>query len=201
MNKQLTLEQAHNYWKNPNDGKNNPLDYVNCVERSWFLVDIFKRFDIPKDYEILELGSNCGRNLYHLNQNGYESLFGIEINKKAIEIMDKHFVFSKRPSIINSTIEAYINPDSSPHTEVDVIFTMATFLHIHPDSDWIFEVLASMTRNYIITIEHESFFNARIFPRNYKDIFEKLGFIQVEEITIEKIEGLNCYTARVFKRS
>ena len=77
-----TNKECKNYWKNPDDGKNNPEDYLNGNEKTQFLVDIVKKY-IDTEKSILEIGCNVGRNLNGLYENNYCNLTGIEINKKA----------------------------------------------------------------------------------------------------------------------
>jgi len=169
-----TLDEIHSFWLNPND-QNLPETYVSG-ERSKLLLEIFKELDVSTRSSILELGCNVGRNLNILYDNGYKNLKGIEINYNAKTIMETFF-----PSIYN---EAYIywgSIESADIPESDVIFTMAVLEHIHPDSEWIFDVVSKRSNKYIITIEDERVTSDRHFVRNYKSVFEPLGFKQVYE--------------------
>jgi len=78
---------------------------------------------------------------------------------------------------------------------------MAVLEHIHPDSEWIFEDMARITGLYLITIEAEKAEHWRLYPRNYKNIFEKYGLKQVEESSCDKESGLGVYTLRIFKKT
>ena len=123
---------------------------------------------------------------------------GVEINEKAIILLRENYPKLKDNRHINSgAVEDVIKNYSDEF--FDCVFTMAVLMHIHPDSNWIFKEIARITKKYILTVENEEATNVwRIFPRNYKIIFENLGFKQIKEI---KCEGtLKDYTFRLFKR-
>ncbi len=46
------------------------------------------RPEVGLDDRILEMGCNCGINLYYMDQVGYTRLMGLEINPNAIKKMD-----------------------------------------------------------------------------------------------------------------
>ncbi len=123
---------------------------------------------------------------------------GIEISEKAITALKKMYpVLDQNAKIIHSSIENIIKELPSDH--YDMVFTMAVLEHIHPDSEWIFEDIAKITKTYLITIEAEKSKHWRLFPRNHKNIFEKFGLKQLEENNC-KNAGLELYTIRVFKK-
>ena len=71
------------YWKNEHD-----IDYdlKKYHKRSQDLVaQIISLPAWNKSWDIMELGSNIGRNLAYLYQAGFHNLFGIEINDKAVD--------------------------------------------------------------------------------------------------------------------
>ena len=67
------IEEVHKYWENPQDGTNQPKNYVIGVSKSEYLFDKIKQFN--KEFKILEIGCNVGRNLDYLYQQGYTSRF------------------------------------------------------------------------------------------------------------------------------
>ena len=84
----------------------------------------------------------------------------------------------------------------------DVVFSMAVLEHLHPDSEWVFAELARKSRRLVITIEDEGNRNWRAFPRNYRAVFEQLGFEQMEERDCGPAEGFYAgIVARVFRRT
>lgn len=164
----MNLSAVHKYWvSDVQETKNNkPEDYLMFPERSGYLLSVFNKY-VPKRHNILEIGCNSGRNLASLYGFGYKHLHGIDINSSAIELAKIKFPYLDLQCV---SIEEYI----TDMPNYDTIFTMATFEHIHPDSEYIFKPISEKARQ-IITIEDEKTISQRHFPRNYKRIFESLG--------------------------
>ena len=196
--KPRSVEELHNYWENP-DNNNDPAGYVQHEQRSLFLLDLLKQYVSPQS-SILEIGCNVGRNLHYLYQASFRNLVGIEINSKAVDLLRATF-----PELVEIPVQ--IEPVESalpktPDNSFDIIFTMATLEHVHPESAWIFQEMARVAREYIITIEDEKVKIWRSFPRNYRHVFERLGFYQVSEAGCDNIEGLGkTMIARVLRKS
>jgi SAM-dependent methyltransferase len=193
-----SLEEIHRYWKNP-DSDNDPHEYaMQHQARSKFLVKLLRRY-VPLEGSVLEVGCNTGRNLNAALHAGYRNLKGIEINSDAAELMKKYFPeLAKVADIRVGPIEQLVRSVEN----VECVFTMAVLVHIHPSSDWVFPELAKRAAT-VITIELETGFGGRWFPRNYKEVFEGAGMRQVEEIDCGKVpevvdELANC-TVRVFQ--
>lgn len=182
--------------------------------------------------EVLEIGCNVGRNLHYLVQNGFKNVFGIELNPQTEsvsreafpdlwEILDDEGTSS---GIIYDSIENYFNPNFVPADSIeeseadtgidlsqvqevsqfDIIFSMAFFEHVHPDSAWVFDELYKYlrTNGYLITIDDEKNNDNHnfVFARNYKEVFEYTGFKQVFEQDAADVPGLkDGYVARVFQ--
>ncbi|MCP3029930.1 class I SAM-dependent methyltransferase [Halobacillus sp. A1] len=193
MTERKKLKEIHDYWVK----SSTPDLYAQRVERSEFLTKHVKKY-VAKKGKVLEVGCNVGRNLNHLFSHGYKDVTGIEISEQAVKAMKKTYPqLAKKANIIHSPVENVIK--KLPTDGFDLVFSMAVLEHIHPDSDWILEEIARISGEYLITIEAETAANWRFFPRNYKEIFEKYGFRQVEEKSCEE-GGLEHYTLRVFKK-
>ena len=193
-----TREQLHDYWKTPPEKNNRPEYYQDGQQKSEYLVSLVKRFGRSDD-SILELGCNVGRNLFYLWQNGYRNINGIEMNEHALQMMRRAFPVIDGVPIYNGLLE-----DVLPEIEdkkFDIVFSMAVLEHVHPSSNFIFKEIGRICRRNIITIEIENSSSARVFPRNYKAIFEKLGWVMVfhEQLKDRDID-LKSYTARVFQK-
>jgi hypothetical protein len=65
---------------------------------------------------------------------------------------------------------------------------MATFQHIHPDSEWVFQEIARITKRYIVTIEDGKAVGQRRVPRDYSKIFPRFGFDLIHTIEGPGIE-------------
>ncbi|MCP3028437.1 bifunctional 2-polyprenyl-6-hydroxyphenol methylase/3-demethylubiquinol 3-O-methyltransferase UbiG [Halobacillus sp. A5] len=193
MKNRKSIKEIHEYWVNTST----PEKYADKLERSEFLSKYVQKY-IAKKGSILEAGCNVGRNLNHLYEDGYHRLTGIEISKEAVEALQKTYPeMAAHSNIIHSPIEDVIREMRT--NSFHLVFSMAVLEHIHPDSEWVFEELARISRAYLITIEAERAENWRLFPRNYKTIFEQYGFVQVEESNCIEAD-LKHYTLRVFKK-
>lgn len=189
--KKNTLEECITHWKNPKD-HNQPENYnkPGTSQRSKYLYGLLKKYKIPTNSKILEIGCNCCRNLNYIYSKGYNRLTGIEVNQNAIDLQKELFQ-NLQARLINNSIEDCIlklNDNS-----FDIVFTMAVIQHIHLDSNWIFEHIARINKRCLIIIEVDIY-------RNYKNIFENLGYKQIEVRSCKLIKGLERYKARIFKK-
>ena len=193
-----TRKQLHTYWMMPPEEANRPESYLGGQQKSECLVNLIKRFGSEND-SILELGCNVGRNLFYLWQSGYKNISGIEVNEHAIEIMRSSFLPIDQVFIYNGLLEDVL--PKIKDKKFDIIFSMAVLEHIHPRSNFIFKEIVRTCRKHIITIEIEDSSSARVFPRNYQKIFEKLGcsMLYQEDLKNRGID-LDSYTARVFRK-
>ena len=193
-----TKEGCQEHWKaksNELHDGNRPIDYA---MKDIMMVAMFSSVlghYIERNSSILELGSNCGVNLNYLSNVEYTYLSGIEINKNAIAQMKQSFPELKA-TIFNSSLEEQLI--SIPDNSYDLVFSMAVLLHIHPASNFIFDEIARISKEYVCTIEGENNYCPWCFPRNYKRVFESLGFKQV--FMIENMPSKTSYTMRVFKK-
>jgi len=193
----VDTKEAEKYWKEINKENNNHyLNYKDesAFPRSEYLVqeieNLRKKFSFNKNIKICEIGCNAKRNLMFLEKNGFENLYGFDINRDALE-----HGFDVNAVIENKSIKRYF----STKKDFGLIFTMAVFEHIPYDSDFIFKKIASSTK-FLITIEDEISDKKVIFPRNYKDVFEKYDMVQVEESRSVNISGLSKrFVTRIFK--
>ncbi|KQZ28525.1 hypothetical protein ASD50_19585 [Mesorhizobium sp. Root552] len=184
MNRVASLQDIHSYWKKPNED-NAPETYTKgAVARSLFLLDCIKKYATPRS-RILELGCNAGRNMAFLHNAGFTRLTAIEINANAIDHMRHTFPELKRAKIIISSIEDSIR--QLPGNSFNIIYTMAVLEHVHPDSNWIFAEMARVSPK-IITVEDEVTESPRHFKRDYRTIFQDLGYKQIE--LIEAVPGM-----------
>jgi SAM-dependent methyltransferase len=198
----LSRSDLHRYWQNPNDGKNKSQDYLKKTARSEFLLKLLAPY-IDSDDHILEIGCNVGRNLYFLWKTGFRHLAGIEINSNALDLLKREFHdMAREIQLWNMAVEDVIG--EIPENRFDMTFTMATLQHIHPDSEWVFQEIARITKKYIVTIEDEKAAGRRHVPRDYSKIFSHFGFDLIHTVEGRGIEGSDLpksFCARVFIRN
>jgi len=151
--------------------------YTIHEEKSEYLFKQLQLNSIGFNASIFEIGTNVGRNLNYLFYNGYKNLHGIEINKKAIDLMKK-FYPDLEASIINGPLEHNIK--DIPDNQFSLTFSMAVLMHLSPQSHFIFKEISRITNDFIIIIELENYYHPpNFYPRSYYDIFTKLGWKQI----------------------
>ena len=200
-------ERCREYWATRTSAgmDNRPGDYA---EKPVAIVDLLHDFWTPEvrpDDEILELGCNVGANLERLRQLGYRRLRGAEINPNALAELPRHFPeLATSVDLLQGSFEELLPAVES--ASVDVVFTMAVLLHLHPQSDSVFDEMVRIARRYVCVVECESATLAYIFARNYARVFARRGWREVRSlhITPENPFGVGSsyhgYTARLLER-
>lgn len=194
-------EWCIDFWKSRTNenaiNDNAPILYTKkSDEFKQFLIN-FISSNINKHDRILELGCNACGNLRVLHDNGYTNLSGIEINKNAIVQIPTDL----NVNIINGDITKELS--KIPDNSYDLLYSVAVLLHIHPEHNDIFMEIARISNKYIMTIEIENKSCYYVFPRNYKKIFNNLGYSEIKYIELKNavgLENLYDYTARLFKK-
>jgi SAM-dependent methyltransferase len=180
------------------DVGNRPIDYAEKETGVInYLSALVSKYAAPDD-KILEIGCNAGSNLNGLYQKGYRNLNGVKINNNALEQMKVSF-----PNLYQNTELFYgdaaqVIRKFKPKS-IDLIFTMAVLIHIHPSvSNALFDEMVRVSKGYIITIEHETNQCNYVFPRNYRRVFESRGCRHLFEDVLH-IKDYEGYTVRVFE--
>ena len=183
-------EDQINYWLNPTP-ENLPHKYLEHNGRSDMLVDIVKnKIALETDRTILEIGCNVGRNLSCLEIAGYTNLAGVDVNKKALDMV------TATTCLMLGPIEKILPRILQPY---GLVFTMAVLQHIPPENEAVFKDVARLGKYNLLTIEDEEYSSSRHFPRNYKAVFEKLGMTQIRGW--HQLVDLNkSFVMRWFKR-
>lgn len=197
------IQKVHAYWRDPDSDPQVRQDYRDICKPDYYIglkpvsdmwVGIFEQY-IPKESTILELGCSVGRNLYYLEQAGWSNLTGVEINPRAQKLSAANFGAQTAGHILNSTIEDYL---SKPRA-FDVVFTSGVLMHICRESDWIFPKMAETAQKWLMVSEVEDTAGPYKFARQYKPLFERLGFTQVHEQVAMPQSPLTIL--RVFRRN
>ncbi len=183
----FTEEECLEFWGSINNKSlsvgNRPEYYA---QKNRQIIDLLYRFwtpEVQKDASVLELGCNCGANLFWLQQLGYQSLSGVEINPNAIEQMNISYPeLVKKTKIFQRSIEDALL--KMRENSVDVIFTMGVSMHIHPKNNFLFREMIRVAKKFICTIEPESANSNYVFARNYRRIFNPLGADQLKSVLI-----------------
>ncbi len=147
---------------------------------------------VDRDAPVLELGCSSGRHLAHLHEHGYGDLHGIEINGESFEVMeDSYPALAAAGTFYHDAIETVL-----PGFEDDrfgAVYSVETLQHVHPDNAWVFDEVARVAADLLVTVENEGGDNGDVnyvnddyasdeFPLYYRDwgrVFADRGFAQV----------------------
>jgi SAM-dependent methyltransferase len=143
-----------------------------------------------EDDRILEVGCGSGRHLAHLRERGFEDLWGIDINDDAFEVMARHYPRLAQTGTFRTGALADLLP-AFDDDAFDVVYSVETLQHVHPEDEWVFEDLVRVTRDLLVTAENgpgrgrsgqEVQFVDDEFPifyRNWRQVFSERGLAQL----------------------
>ncbi len=187
-------DEVHRQWAD-RSGEFSPTYYAHYGpdETSELLLDTIDSV-LDSGATVLELGCSSGRHLAHLHEHGYEDLSGIELNDEALDVMDETYPELAAGGTFHlGAIEDVVTEFESG--AFDAVYSVETLQHIHPDNDWVFEELARVTDDLLITVENEGDDGADVnyvndeFPLYYRDwgrVFAALGLTEVESATLKR---------------
>jgi len=105
---------------------------------------------LPKDSRILEIGSNIGMQLAGLQRMGFTNLYGIELQKDAVELSKKN---TSNVNIIQGS--AFDVPFKDEY--FDIVFTSGVLIHIAPkDLPVVMDEMMRCSSKYIWGFEYFS---------------------------------------------
>lgn len=148
------------------------------------------------DPAVLEVGCSSGRHLSALLEAGYTDLTGVELNPDARTATEETFPELARVGTFQyEAIENVVRDFADD--QFDVVFSVETLQHLHPDSNWVFAELARITGTLLITIENEGDAtqtedptevnyvdtDVPLYYRDWKAVFTGLGLTEVEAET------------------
>ena len=156
---------------------------------------------------ILEIGCSSGRHLAHLLDHGFENLTGIDVNDDAFAVMAEYYPeLAERGTFRTGAIEDVL-PEYDDDA-FDVIYSVETLQHVHPDDEWVFDELTRVTGDLLVTAENEGNSPRRgrgetdvsvvndefpLFHRDWKRVFTDRGLAQIVH------EPTDRDTIRVFR--
>jgi SAM-dependent methyltransferase len=156
------------------------------------LVSVLDQFAAP-DPAVLEVGCSSGRHLERLRRAGYEDVTGIDINDESFDVMAEHYPeLADTGTFLTGAIEDVVPTFSDG--AFDVVYSVETLQHVHPETEWVFEELVRVTSDLLVTAENEGNSPRRghagnevshvndEFPLYYRDwqhVFSELGMAQL----------------------
>lgn len=146
---------------------------------------------LGRDASVLEVGSSAGRHLAHLEAAGFHELTGIEVNADAVRVMRETYPDLARVATVHEARVEDVIREVADGT-FDAVFTVETLQHLPPDSAWVFDELARVTDDLLVTVENEgsvagdetgvTYVNDEI-PLYYRDwgyVFENAGLREID---------------------
>lgn len=170
--------------------------YLSGGSHRVYIADVISRYASPKD-SILEIGCNAGSNLLALKARGYIRLAGLDVSGPAIARAQRRLRGCRFTEFIGDLAD--VIDGVIARGRMDVVFSVATLMHVHPDSEAAIQRIPELVGKYLITCEWESTANNYIEPRNYGDLFSK-ELEQVEFVKSVSAGAITGYTLRVFRR-
>nr|WP_282594282.1 class I SAM-dependent methyltransferase [Halorientalis brevis] len=167
--------------------------YYGPDETSESIRSILDRF-VARDASVLELGCSSGRHLAHLLDHGFENLAGIEVNGDAFDVMEETYpALADQGTFYHAAIEDVVGDFEDG--QFDAVYSVETLQHLHPDVEWVFEEIARITDDLLVTVENEggedqshsddpdvNYVNDD-FPLYYRDwsrVFTEFDFVEVD---------------------
>lgn len=175
-------------------GKFSPAYYarIGPNEVSETLVDVLGHY-VDDDAAILEVGCGSGRHLAHLRDHGFENLTGIDINDESFDVMAEQYPgLFERGTFHTGALEDLL-PEFDDDA-FDVVYSVETLQHVHPEDEWVFEEFARITADLLVTAENEGNSPERgrddaavsyveddfpLYHRDWKQVFSDVGFAQL----------------------
>ncbi|MFW9868428.1 MAG: pseudaminic acid biosynthesis-associated methylase [Candidatus Thorarchaeota archaeon] len=127
---------------------------------------------LSKNASILEVGCNRANQLMILHEQGFENLWGIDINKKALQIAkeNRHFNIIEGSGFDIPFKDRYF----------DLVFTSGVLIHIAPENlPKIIDEIYRVSKRYIWGFEYFSEECKAIEYRGHKDRLWKNNFLQL----------------------
>ncbi|EMA16083.1 MULTISPECIES: class I SAM-dependent methyltransferase [Haloarcula] len=145
---------------------------------------------VEQDAAILEVGCSSGRHLAALSDAGYSDLTGVDINADALDVLAETYPdLAATGSFHAMAIEEFVTDVADD--AYDVVFSVETLQHLHPDVDWAFEELARIVDDLLITVENEGGDpgevnyvddNVPLYYRDWNAVFTDCGLTEVDSM-------------------
>ena len=129
--------------------------------------------DLRRSIRILEVGSNIGNQLLYLQNMGFQTLYGIELQEYAVEISKSR---TKHINIIQGS--AFDIPFKDNF--FDLVFTSGLLIHIAPsDIEQVLREIHRCTKKYIWGFEYFADSYTQVEYRGHTELLWKTNFVKL----------------------
>jgi len=138
---------------------------------------------VGHDASVLELGCSSGRHLAALADAGFTDLTGIDVNADALRVLAETYAdLAATGSFHVAAIEEFL--PKLDDDAFDVVFTVETLQHIHPDEARVFDEIARVAGELLVVVENETeepgtttevHEGIPLFYRDWQDVFTGRG--------------------------
>jgi SAM-dependent methyltransferase len=158
------------YWKNSENIGHGYNNFIKMDELTFLLKEEIGIY-AEKNDKILDICCSVGRILNSLCEDKFFNLFGVDINKIAIDQCKKIFPKLKDAVLTCSSAEEYLS--SRANNEFDITFSMSASLELIPSHYPVIREISRITKKYFICLIDE---NGHAYPRFWRYEFEKNYF-------------------------
>ncbi len=161
--------ESHKYWCNAEENdKHGYNNYLEPNEDAQLLLNEVTKRSKDKKIKILDLCCNVGRHLNALNKIGYSNLYGVDINKLAIQKMKTIYKNLNSANISYKSAESYLI--NTKDNFFDLIYTHGATVELIQPTFPIVNEVCRVTKNYVIFLIQE---NGHAYPRFWRYEFKK----------------------------
>lgn len=171
--------------------------------RSEAVAELLQEF-LSSRASVLELGCNAGRHLAHLQDCGFETLAGVEVNDDALEVLRETYPDLAAVGTFHHGAFRDVLVEFEDD-QYEAVFSIETLQHVHPDTAWVFEEVARITETLLVTVETERAADEEetevtlvdddlpLYHRDWAEVFSGYG---LEEVHAERADRT---TIRAFR--
>lgn len=159
-------------WTSDNDSDIAEVDAMYRKQFGISRTDLVDRFlgDVDRDARILEVGANIGTQLRFLEEMGFTRLYGIDIQRKAIERAHR-----RRPQL--DIVEGNLFDIPFKDGFFDLVFTSGVLIHVPPEKlDAALDEIVRCSRDLIYGHEYYADDYTEITHRGHDNVLWKTDF-------------------------
>jgi 2-polyprenyl-3-methyl-5-hydroxy-6-metoxy-1,4-benzoquinol methylase len=161
------------YWETRAIGEaHGPHQFVELQESSHIVIDEVVRIASGPTAPVLDLGCNVGRHLNALHQRGFSNLYGVDVQKAALEHMGRVFPeMAAKAHIEQGTFQEYL--PKVPDKFFEVVFTFGATIELVQPSFPVCRHMARTAARAVVLKINES---GHTYPRLWETEFSREGF-------------------------